>query len=195
MNRDSETQPTADPASWVGEHGDYLFRYALSRLRDREAAEEVVQETFVAGLRAVEQYAGRGSERSWLVGILKRKVIDYVRRRNRELSGVATEENDDIFEILFDQRGRWRDDPRVFGPRPDAALERREFWTALRKCLDDLPEKQRHAFALREIEGLESDKIRKELDISPSNLWVLLHRARLRLGHCLRNRLQLQATS
>ena len=72
-----------DPAVWVDEYGEYLFRYAYSRLRDANAAEEAVQETFLAGVRYVEQFAGRGSERGWLLGILKRKIVDYVRARSK----------------------------------------------------------------------------------------------------------------
>ena len=175
-----------NPAAWVDNYGDYLFRYAVSRLRNQESAEEVVQDAFVAALRARDQYSGRGAERAWLLGILKRKIIDYVRKRHREVVDSDLGDDRDIIEQLFDSRGKWRSDPRIFGKAPDAAMESEEFWQVLDGCLDGLPEKQRNVFALREIEGASSDSVRKELGISSSNLWVLLHRARLRLADCIK---------
>jgi len=110
-----ERQNSLNPAEWVDRHGDYLYRYALSRLRDAEASEEVVQETFVAGLKHVDQYAGSGSERAWLLGILKRKIVDHVRLRSRASSMDAGDSSDDFSESLFDNRGFWKVDPRIFG--------------------------------------------------------------------------------
>ena len=179
-----------NPAEWVDRHGDYLYRYALSRLRDAEASEEVVQETFVAGLKHVDQYARTGPERAWLLGILKRKIVDHVRLRSRASSTDAVEGSDDFWESLFDKRGFWKADPRIFGSDPSAPLERREFWAIFRKCLDGLPERQADAFVLREMDGKSSEEICKDLEVSSSNLWVLLHRARLRLANCMKSRWQ-----
>jgi RNA polymerase sigma-70 factor (TIGR02943 family) len=179
-----------DPTDWVDRHGDVLFRYALSRLRDPDAAEEVVQETFVAGLRAKDQYTGAGAEGAWLMGILKRKVIDCVRRRNRPDAGRGTEPGEDPSETLFDEKGNWRLDPRITGRRPEALLEREEFWQVFRGCLNDLPQRQADVFSLREVDDLSSESICKELQITPSNLWVLLHRARLRLMKCMKSHLE-----
>ena len=175
-------------ALWVDQHGDFLFRYGLSRLRDVEASEEVVQDAFVAALNALDQYAGKGAERAWLLGILKRKIVDYIRQRNRAMSGVGGDDPDDLTETLFDETGHWRDDPRVFGDRPSAKLERREFWKAIRSCLETLPQRQADVFTFREMDGKSSEDICKDLDISSSNLWVLLHRARLRLANCMKAR-------
>lgn len=191
MDAPSKNGPSPlNPAEWVDRHGDYLYRYALSRLRDAEASEEVVQETFVAGLKNVDQYAGAGAERAWLLGILKRKIVDHVRLRSRAGSAQTADAPDDLSESLFDNRGFWKIDPRIFGSDPSAALERREFWTAFRKCLDALPERQADAFVLREIDEKSSEEICKDLDVSSSNLWVLLHRARLRLANCMKGRWQ-----
>ncbi len=95
---------------------------------------------------------------------------------------------DDLSETLFDQKGNWRADPRAFGPDPSTSLQRQEFWRIVRTCLETLPQRQADVFMLREMEGLGSEEICKELDISPSNLWVLLYRARLRLSQCLKSR-------
>ena len=179
-----------DPAQWVDRHGDTLYRFALSRLRDAEASEEVVQETFVAALRARDQYSGKGSEGAWLLGICKRKVVDHVRRRNRPDSGVGGDLGPDPSEAIFDAKGNWRLDPRVLKGRPEGALEREEFWQAFRGCLQRLSQRQADAFTLRELEDLTSDEICKELEISASNLWVLLHRARLSLTGCMKSHLE-----
>ena len=186
----SQASNGVDPSAWVDRHGDTLFRYALSRLRDPDAAEEVVQETFVAALRAVDQYSGAGSEGAWLLGILKRKIIDCVRRRNRPDAGLGMEPGEDPTETLFDKKGNWRLDPRIAGQRPEACLEREEFWQAFRGCLKRLPQRQADVFSLREIEDLSSENICKELQITASNLWVLLHRARLRLIGCMKSHLE-----
>ena len=179
-----------DPAEWLDRHGDTLYRFALSRLRDAEAAEEVVHETFVAALGARDQYSGKGSEGAWLLGICKRKVVDHVRRRSRPDAGVGGDLGPDPSEAMFDAKGNWRFDPRVLKGRPERALEREEFWQAFRGCLQRLSQRQADAFTLRELDDLTSDEICKELEISASNLWVLLHRARLSLTGCMKSHLE-----
>ena len=183
MDNTNETSALLNPAKWVDSFGNSLYRYALSRLRNSDAAEEVVQETFVAALKAVDQFSGTGTEGAWLLGILKRKIVDYVRSRKLNTSTTADE---DPTELLFDKKGNWRSDPRIFGTQPDALLQRAEFWQVLRQCLAGLPQRQADVFMLREMEGISSERICKELEISSSNLWTLLHRARLRLSDCIR---------
>ncbi|QDT00754.1 sigma-70 family RNA polymerase sigma factor [Adhaeretor mobilis] len=175
------------PASWVAEHGDFLYRYALSRLRDGDAAEEVVQESFVAALRHVEQYSATGSERAWLLGILKRKIIDLVRARNRTAS-LSSEDSTDPSEALFDRSGSWRKEIRNAGFAPLDSLESEDFWRILRTCLDTLPSRHADVFVLREVDELDTEEICKELEVTASNLWVILHRARLKLSMCMKTR-------
>ncbi len=114
--------------------------------------------------------------------------MDHVRHRNRTGSQLSADGADDLSETLFDHKGKWRTDPRVFGPDPSTSLQRQEFWRTVRTCLETLPQRQADVFMLREMEGLGSEEICKGLDISPSNLWVLLYRARLRLSHCMKAR-------
>ena len=168
---------TIDPAQWVDRHGDTLFRYALVRLRDPGEAEEVVQETFLAALRACDQYSGKGSEGAWLMGILKRKVVDHIRRCHRPDSPGEAGASIDPVESAFDSKGNWRMDPRIAGVRPESRLEAGEFWQTLRHCLDHLPQRQAEVFTLRAIDELSSEEICNDLQISASNLEVLLHRA------------------
>ena len=185
-----QSKSVVEPAQWVDRYGDTLYRFALSRLRDAEAAEEVVQETFVAALGARDQYSGKGPEGAWLMGICKRKVVDHVRRRNRPDTGTGGDLGPDPSEAMFDAKGNWRFDPRVHKGRPEGALEREEFWQAFRGCLGRLSQRQADAFTLRELEDCSSEEICKELAISTSNLWVLLHRARLSLTGCMKSHLE-----
>jgi len=178
-----------EPSGGVETHGDYLYRYALSRLRDGEAAEEVVQRSFLAALQHTDQFAGRGAERAWLLGILKRKIIDFIRQGNRTVS-LADSENGDPSEAFFDRRGNWRPELRSALRRPLDSLERDELWRILRECLDALPARLADVFVLREMEGHSTGEICKELEISASNLWVLIHRARLRLAMTINSRWQ-----
>jgi RNA polymerase sigma-70 factor (ECF subfamily) len=174
-----------DAAKWVDEHGDYLFRFALSRLRRREVAEDLVQETFLAALEARERFAGASSERTWLVGILKRKLVDHLRRKNREQPAGDLAAVEQWADNLFDERGHWRQKPGSWPADPSAALENAEFWTIFSRCLGKLPERLANAFVLREVEELDSQEVCKALNVSANNLWVMLHRARLVLWRCL----------
>src|SRR5712691_3414975 len=98
---------TADPGRWLGDHGDYLFKYASFRLRDDTAAEDAVQETFLAALKAYEKFEGRGSERTWLVGILKHKIIDHFRRITREAPIGQGEDEGPEHSEFFRETGEW----------------------------------------------------------------------------------------
>jgi RNA polymerase sigma-70 factor (ECF subfamily) len=170
---------------WVDEHSDYLFRYALSRLRQREVAEDLVQETFLAAIRARERFAGASSERTWLVGILKRKIADHLRRKCHEQPVSDLSASDRWVEALFDERGNWRKRPDKWPPDPSTAFEKQELWAIFAACLGKLPERLATAFTLREVEELDSQEVCKVLNVSANNLWVMLHRARLGLWRCL----------
>jgi RNA polymerase sigma-70 factor (ECF subfamily) len=182
---DVEAPSVLDPDAWVDRYSDYLFRYAFSRLREANAAEEVVQETFLSGIRYYEQYSGRGTERSWLLGILKRKIIDFVRRRNKH-AGVAPYENEtDLTAQLFDETGNWKGGGIGMAAEPGKQVEMSELWGVVRGCLGTLPSGQADVFTLSVIEEMDSADICEELGISSSNFWVRMHRARLGLAACV----------
>jgi RNA polymerase sigma-70 factor, ECF subfamily len=178
-------QPEADPTAWVDDHGDYLFRCAVFRLGHTEAAEDIVQETFLAALRNRQTFAGRSSERTWLVGILKKKIIDHLRRRGREEKASSGPPLGDILDHFFDEKGRWRVKPSRCADEPADALERKEFWETMERCLGKLPGRLKEAFALREMDGLPTEAVQEVLGVTAGNLWTLLHRARLGLCRCL----------
>ena len=121
------------------------------------------------------------------MGILRRKVIDYVRQRNRSSQAEELDTADPL-DAFFDRRGSWRKSVRGILLQPLDSIDREEFWPIFQQCLDSIPSGQANAFVLREMEEMESATICKELEISSSNLWVLLHRARLRLGNCIKQR-------
>ena len=182
---------SADCAAWLDEHGDYLYKYAVFRLRDDTAAEDCVQETFLAALRAYEKFEGRGSERTWLVGILKHKIIDHFRKVEREAPiGEDVEEGPEhleYFERTDQWAGHWNADraPSDWHATPAELIERADFWKVFNDCLTPLPQRTVSAFTLREVDGLKSEEICEILGISANNLWVMLHRARLHLRNCL----------
>lgn len=174
-----------DPTNWVDEYGDYLYRYAQSRLRDANAAEEVVQETFLAGVRYAEQFSGRGTEQAWLLGILKRKIIDFVRRRAKHSGTQGYEDEADPSGLLFDEIGNWKPGAIGWAPSPDQKVQLDELWSVVRGCLKTLPAGQADVFVLSVMEDLDSDEICRELEITSSNFWVRMHRARLGLAKCV----------
>jgi len=171
--------------AWVDEHGDALYSYALSRLRNSASAEDVVQETFLAALRSQDRYSGNSSPRTWLIGILKHKIVDLIRKESREQPLDEIEMLEASEEMFFDRKGHWRVAPADWQAHPDKIFEQKEFMAVLACCLDHLPDRLRRLFVLRELEAQESEEICKLLEITPTNLWVMLYRARMRLRGCL----------
>ncbi len=175
----------SDPEKWVDEYGDYLYRYALSRLFDPHLAEEIVQETFLAALKSLEGFRGQASIKTWLVGIMKHKIVDHFRKTSREKPYEEVENLYDREPDIFDDRGGWKIGPAKWQGDPQIIREDREFWETFRKCLLKLPKKQVDLFVLREMEGKKTDEICMILDITPTNLWVMLYRARVSLRKCI----------
>lgn len=171
---------------WLAEHGDYLYRFALARLRDQHQAEDVVQETFIAALQS-SAFEGKSSPRTWLTGILKHKIIDLMRKNSRETAVESFEEHlTDSADVddFFDETGHWADSPQSWG-KPEGELEQKQFLLVMQDCLAKLPPKLASLFMLREVHEEDNEIICKELDISPTNAWVMLHRARLGLRKCV----------
>jgi RNA polymerase sigma-70 factor (ECF subfamily) len=164
-----------------------LLRFARSQLRNDAWAEDAVSETLLAALEKPQAFAGLSQLQTWLTGILKHKLVDQMRRHSREATILSRDDGEDIDEELFDSSGHWREAPCDWG-NPEFSLGQRQFFEILEACVDQLPATQGRVFMMREWLGLETDEICKELTISSTNLWVLLHRARLRLRECLQSR-------
>jgi len=183
-----EASVITDPDRWIEVHAEDLYRYAWSRLRDDHAAEEVVQETFLAGIKFLHQHDGSGSTRAWLIGILKRKIVDHIRRRARYDRDGISPDWDEPEQAWFDAAGNWNGRGKGWLQPPEASLENRELWDVVRSCLTRLPPGQADVFTLSVMDGMESERICRELGITPANYWVRLHRARLGLAKCVRSK-------
>lgn len=177
-----------NPERWVDDYADYLYRYAIARVRQHEVARDLVQETFLAALKARDRYAGRAAERTWLTGILKNKIVDFYRRGRREplIGDLLDRREDDEFKP---DDGHWRfpheGNPREWQEEQIARMDRPEFWKRFTACADRLPEQMRRVFVLREVDGWEGDAICRELQITSQNYWTIMHRARAALRRCL----------
>lgn len=167
--------------AWVDEYGDLLYRVAVMRLGDRSAAEDVVQEAFLAAWRSRDSFDGRSDQGTWLVAILKRKIADHYRRVGRSRETTADGEGDE----LFDHRGIWRRPVSEIDLNPESPVELSEFYRSLQHCVEQLPGSMSSAFRMRECEAESIEQTCEQLGITRQNLAVRLHRARLLLRECL----------
>ncbi len=193
MNPPSESDRNA-PEAWLSEHGDCLYRTALLRVRNPETAADLVQDTLLAALRTVEKFRGGSTVRTWLLGILKHKVGDHFRRLGRETSftdlDFLRDEQREKFRAddcwHHDERGPHEWDTRTVAGGAESAA-RSEFLAALQSCIGKLPERVAAVFMMREMDDEPAPAVCGALGISESNLWVMLHRARMALRQCLEN--------
>jgi RNA polymerase sigma-70 factor (ECF subfamily) len=163
-----------------------LLRFAMLQLRNDAVAEDLVQDTLIAVLEKPEQFAGQSSLRTYITGILKHKIIDVLRtsKRVQQFDVEDGQSEDDVIDALFKSDGHTIEKPRAWGD-PDATLEQKDFFRVMEICLENLPAKTARIFMMREWLELDTEEICKELDISTSNAWVMLYRARLKLRECL----------
>jgi RNA polymerase sigma-70 factor (ECF subfamily) len=177
----------AHPANdWLNEHGDYLYRFALARLRDPHQAEDAVQETFLAAVKN-NSFSGESSIRTWLTGILKHKIIDIQRKQIREQPVsdlINLDDAETSMDDFFDATGHWLEKPAAFD-MPDNTLQQQQFLSVLDDCMRKLPKKLADIFLLRDIHENDNEEICKELSLTATNAWVMLYRARMRLRKCL----------
>ena len=173
-----------NPDKWVILHADYLYNYAIGRVNNHDISKDLVQETFFAGLKAMNNFQGLASERTWLVAILKRKIIDYYRKINSNKGKAEVKMN---FYSDGDHQGEWIEErvPSSWNAEVEKKIENEELSDALEKCINNLPEKYAMVFRMKTIEQYETEDICKELGITSSNLWVIIHRARTQLRKCM----------
>jgi len=174
------------PEQWLNLYGDILYRYGFARVRDAAVAEDLVQETLLAALKARARYTGKASEQTWMIGILKHKMVDYFRKAGRENTRefddrLTGDENNDF----FDSQGHWQGDVSSWCS-PDNLLQQEQFFDALQACIERLPPRLAQLFIMRELDGMGNDEICRLLSIATlNNFWVMMSRARLQLRHCL----------
>lgn len=187
--RARETVQTGLARRWVDEYADLLYRQALLRVGNVEDAKDIVQETLIAAVRASPPPDRLNSEKAWLLGIMKHKVLDLLRRRYRQPVATSGDELEQLAEGQFEAGGgiaHWR--PRMAPgnwARAEAKLESGEFADILKGCLERLPERHARAFILRELDGFGTDRLCAEFNLKPGHVFVMLHRARLALRRCL----------
>lgn len=172
------------PEKWADSYADYMFYYANSRINDYEMAKDLVQETFLAALNAMSNYRGDSNEKTWLTSILKRKIIDHYRKKN------STKGRAEIHMSFYeegDNKGDWLEErvPQEWGNNAEKSIENEELKSVLELCIDALPEKYQSVFTMKTINNIDTEEVCKELEISSSNLWVMIHRARTQLRRCL----------
>ena len=170
-------------------HRTALFRYAMAQLRDQAHAEDCVQETLSAAVQNAGRFAGGSSVRTWLVGILKHKILDHFRKAARERTVTLSDEETslDDFDVLFKEDGHFIEVPAAWA-NPEQSLSEREFFEVLESCMDRLPKNTALVFKMREVMGVDVDEICRELSITANNCWVLIYRARMSLRECLEKR-------
>lgn len=175
---------TPNPHDWLQQHGDYLYRFALARLRDPHQAEDVVQETLLAAIKTA-SFAEQSSPRTWLTGILKHKIIDLMRKQAREtpVSNLLADEDASMDEF-FDDTGHWAEKPQAWSI-PQDALQQKQFLAVLQRCMARLPQKLATIFTMRDVDDMDNEEICKALGITATNAWVMLYRARMGLRKCL----------
>lgn len=167
---------------WLDLYGDMLYRYALVRVRNPDLAADLLQETLLA-VKAKDNFMGQANEKTWLIGILKHKMIDFFRKTSRE----KTETMGDSLEAdgasgFFDEKGGWQINLSSWS-MPERSLEQEEFMAILQQCIDRLPPKMARIFILRELDGMGSEEICEGMAISSlNNFWVMQSRVRVQLG-------------
>ena len=173
-----------DPNHWVSKYSDYLYNYTIARINDSTLAEDLVSETFLAGLKSSNNFKGEASERTWLISILKRKIIDQYRKQNSKKGQAEVRvkyrdeesEGDWLEERIADNSDQTAEDK----------IENEELGEAILNCLGKLPENQRNIFKMRTIDNFDTEAICNEYNITSSNFWVIIHRARKNMAECLK---------
>ncbi|MCB0697260.1 MAG: sigma-70 family RNA polymerase sigma factor [Chitinophagaceae bacterium] len=174
---------TLHPEQWVDNYADKLYAFAKARVSSEETARDIVQDTFLSAWKAREGFRGEASEKSWLYTICRNKITDHYRKAAHSLEELGM---DDYGSDLFTDEGHWRKDrlPEEW-QTTSARLETKEFYNVLDFCKNKLKELQKAVFVMKYIDDIDTDEICKILNITPSNYWVLVHRAKLQLRDCL----------
>jgi RNA polymerase sigma-70 factor (TIGR02943 family) len=180
-----------DPKNWVSNYADYLYNYAYYRVNNQELAEDLVQDTFLAGITAQNTYKAQASEKTWLVSILKNKIIDHYKKastRNESPLQLNIYEAPSYDHFFDKQRmGHWQKEtsPKDWGDKTEANIETREFYAVLEKCMATVPVKWQGIFKMSLLDDKDSALVCKEFNLSSSNFWVIMHRAKLQIRECL----------
>jgi RNA polymerase sigma-70 factor (TIGR02943 family) len=180
-NTEQQFAATTTPNDWVDDHGDYIFNFAVGQVRDASVAEDLVQETFLAALKGADRFAGQCTERTWLISILRHKIYDHLRKHCREKKHRVEPATARLDDGDMDDAMLWLHDVAAESHSPSRRIELEEFRANLEVALGKLPPRIAQVFQLYEIEEASGAEVCAKLNISESNLWVMLHRARKQL--------------
>lgn len=193
MNFSTENLFDTPPDQWLDAFGDYLYQYARLRVSRKEIAEDLVQDVFVSAWKSKDGFKGNSSVKTWLVSIMKNKIIDHYRKKgNRaevlEAQKQLVDETDKFFREDGPNQAHWTTEyMKAYTALPEAEnqIQHQEFMLALASCLEGLPERSADVFKMKFLDELDVEEICKVSDITPSNYWVIVHRAKLKLRDCL----------
>lgn len=180
----AEQKHTLNTNKWIDNYADYLYNYSISRVNNSDLAKDLVQDTFFAGLKSAKNFQGKASERTWLVSILKRKIIDHYRKINSKKGQAEVRMS---FYEDGENEGSWLEErvPQSWDNASEKNIENEELRNQLELCINKLPEKYAMVFRMKTVQEFETEEICKELGITSSNLWVIIHRARTQLRICM----------
>lgn len=186
----SSSETNLQPKQWVQMYSDALYSYAMSKTDKSELAEDLVQETFLSALNSVKNFKGQSSEKTWLFAILKFKIADYYRKASTKYefaNSKLSKDEGDFMDNYFNQDGEWTESasPKSWNEDASIALENKELGIALNDCIEKLAENQKQLVLLKMVEETETEIVCKELNITPTNYWVIIHRAKLQLRACI----------
>ena len=172
---------------WIDLYTDELLRWAEYRLGDHDLAQDLVQETFLAAYEKLDSFKGDSSPKTWLSRILGNKITDHFRsayyRRNVFDSHQESEGTENHF---FDSKGHWqRAEFEMVWEDQERLMDREDFQVLFKNCLNNLPKVSRDILAAKYFAKETGESISKEFDISTSNYWQIVHRAKLALKKCL----------
>lgn len=176
-------------AEWVHLHGDELYSWACYKTKDEALSQDLVQDTFLSAFQAYDSFQGNSQPKTWLFSILNNKIVDYYRRSARSAVRLESDEEKraaEISEATFDGDGMWKDRTIHSVWNDDTnLLDDSDFQGVMTQCMDDLPLTWRLMLSAKYLLEKDSKEICQELDITPSNYWQVLHRAKLMMRKCI----------
>lgn len=189
MTSQSESQKQRTFKEWVDTFTDELFKWAMYKTSSRETAEDLVQDTFFSAYKAFDKFEGKSSPKTWLFSILNNKIIDHYRKKQittENSLSLSEEQGTEIADGMFKDNGAWENTPlHAVWNTEKHLLDDPEFNAVMEKCMDDLPDNWRTAITYKYVLDKNGDEISKELNLSSSNYWQIIHRAKLLLKKCI----------
>ncbi|MGF2413343.1 sigma-70 family RNA polymerase sigma factor [Ferruginibacter sp.] len=178
------------PQNWLNNYGDYLYSVAFIKVNNKEAAEDLVQDTFFSAFKAREQFRHGSSERTWLTAILKNKIIDHYRKNDvlKDVTGYLSQTESGFTRHFFEEdNGHWLDNalPTAWKEMADAKINKNDFNKIMQYCISKMPPKLVPVFIARFLDDEDSATICKDFNITSSNYWVIIHRAKVLIRSCL----------